>query len=128
VERLPPVSELGGALLLLSIASTKRTLYLFPLMPVFADRATERLLASLAQWLWPWLDLVHVFLFALALTAPFYLPLLPLEIPDNVLRVISTLGWRHVFAAILLMLAVEQVGAKYTVQPCWPAQPALCLC
>jgi hypothetical protein len=53
------------------------------------------------------------FLFALALlTAPFYLPLLPLEIPDNVLRVISTLGWRHVFAAILLIFAVEQLARE----------------
>ncbi|MCP3322720.1 dolichyl-phosphate-mannose--protein mannosyltransferase [Aeromonas hydrophila] len=110
-SRLFLLSWALGTLLLLSIASTKRTLYLFPLMPVFA------LMIGQLSVCWPrWLNgygrgwTLFMFLFALALLmAPFYLPLLPLEIPDNVLRVISTLGWRHVFAAILLIFAVEQL-------------------
>lgn len=110
-SRLFLLSWALGTLLLLSIASTKRTLYLFPLMPVFA------LMIGQLSVCWPrWLNgygrgwTLFMFLFALALLmAPFYLPLLPLEIPDKVLRVISTLGWRHVFAAILLIFAVEQL-------------------
>lgn len=100
-----------GTLLLLSVASTKRTLYLFPLMPVFA------LMIGQLSLSWPrWLNCygrgwtLFMFLFALALLmAPFYLPLLPVEIPDQTLSIISTLGWRHVLAAVLLIFAAEQL-------------------
>ncbi|MCS3768271.1 4-amino-4-deoxy-L-arabinose transferase-like glycosyltransferase [Aeromonas hydrophila] len=64
VERLPPVSaELGAghpvvAQHRLHQANSLSLSTDASLCP--DDRPTERLLASLAQWLWPWLDLVHV--------------------------------------------------------------------
>ncbi len=72
-SRLFLLSWALGTLLLLSIASTKRTLYLFPLMPVFA------LMIGQLSVCWPrWLNgygrgwTLFMFLFALALLmAPF---------------------------------------------------------
>ena len=110
-ERLLLLCWALGTLLLLTLSSTKRTLYLFPLLPVFAIMLGQ---VSLSWPLWTarygrgWL--YFMLLFCVAIIA---LPLLGLplpfasQIPAEVQLAASKLGWRYIPAIILFVMALE---------------------
>jgi len=94
-----------ATLLLLTLSSTKRTLYLFPLLPAFA------LMVGQLSLSWPrWMDAyarawaVLAALFCLALAAsPLYAAWLPARVPEDVRAVLAEPGWRHAAGAAILL-------------------------
>lgn len=97
-----------GTVVLLSCSATKRTLYLLPLMPVFA------LMMGQLSLNWPswtryvgrvWVGLMLLFS-AVLLLAPFIVPNTKLagKMPDAVLQALSHPDWSYAWACILVII------------------------
>ncbi|WP_337073291.1 hypothetical protein [Aeromonas veronii] len=97
--------------MLLTLSSTKRTLYLFPLLPVFA------IMLGQVNLNWPgWTArygrgwLCFMLLFCVVVTGiPLLGPSLPgtSHIPADVLHIAGKLGWRYIPAITLFVIALE---------------------
>ncbi|WP_421258873.1 ArnT family glycosyltransferase [Aeromonas sp. 600886] len=109
-ERLFLLCWAVGTLLLLTLSSTKRTLYLFPLLPVFA------IMLGQVSLNWPgwtarygrgWLCFMLLFC-VVVIGLPLLGPSLPVasHVPADVLQVASKLGWRYIPASMLFVIAL----------------------
>lgn len=110
-ERLFLLCWALGTLLLLTLSSTKRTLYLFPLLPVFAIMLGQ---VSLSWPVWTarygrgWLYFMLLFCVAIIALPLLGLPLpVAIHIPAEVQQAASKLGWRYIPAIILFVMALE---------------------
>ncbi|QNF16962.1 phospholipid carrier-dependent glycosyltransferase [Aeromonas jandaei] len=110
-ERLLLLCWALGTLLLLTLSSTKRTLYLFPLLPVFAIMLGQ---VSLSWPVWAarygrgWLYFMLLFCVAIIALPLLGLPLpFAIHIPAEVQHAASKLGWRYIPAIILFVMALE---------------------
>ncbi|MCL1126923.1 ArnT family glycosyltransferase [Shewanella surugensis] len=100
-------------LLLLSASATKRSLYLLPLLPLFALTTAYYLPFCIGKWTryfqQSWFTLCALIITLIA-GIPFYLPFIPArladKIPDNIHTYLSYLHWRFSIVVLCLLTMV----------------------
>jgi len=98
-----------GSIVLLSLSSTKRDVYLIPLLPALAVMGAEALQKNLPKWCKAffvfWLCFCGAMLGALT-TSPFWVSFLPQSIPSKLTAFLQTFTAQHLICGLGLVISV----------------------
>ncbi len=98
-----------GSIILLSITATKRSMYLYPILPVFALMGAMALQKGVKRWFdyytnfWTIISIIGLGLLTISPLASLFLKSL---LPAPALNVISTFGWQNIIAGICFIIAI----------------------